>query len=79
MNDPGCKGRRVCSALLFWLWGLHMMDDEIEFHEVDRDRRDDLEGQFNSRGRPKYCWCMVWRTIPAGASPGDRGAKKEAL
>ena len=56
-----------------------MMDDEIEFHEVDRDRRDDLEGQFNSRGRPKYCWCMVWRTIPAGASPGDRGAKKEAL
>ena len=79
MNDPGCKERRVNTALLFWLWGLHMMDDEIEFHEVDRDRRDDLEGQFNSRGVPKYCWCMVWRTMPAGASRGDRNAKKEVL
>ncbi len=56
-----------------------MLDDEIEFHGVDRDRWDDLEGLFNSRGGPKYCWCMVWRTMPAGASRGDRDAKKEVL
>ena len=47
-----------------------MQDDEFEFHEVDRGRWDDPEGLFNSRGGPKYCWCMVWRTMPAGVSRG---------
>ena len=56
-----------------------MQDDEFEFHEVDRGRWDDPEGLFNSRGGPKYCWCMVWRTMPAGVSCGDNDAKKEAL
>ena len=55
------------------------MDDEIEFHEVDRGRWRDLEGLFDSRGGPKYCWCMVWRSMPAGVSRGDNDAKKEAL
>ena len=44
-----------------------MMDDEIEFHEVDRGRWSDLEGLFDSTGGPKYCWCMVWRNMPAGS------------
>ena len=56
-----------------------MQDDEFEFHEVDRGRWDDLEGLFNSRGGPKYCWCMVWRNMPTGVSCGYNDAKKEAL
>ena len=55
------------------------MDDEIEFHEVDRGRWRDVEGLFDSRGGPKYCWCMVWRNMPAGVPRGDNEAKKEAL
>ena len=56
-----------------------MMDDEIELYEVDRGRCRDLEGLFDSRGGPKYCWCMVWRNMPAGASRGNGAARKEAL
>ena len=56
-----------------------MMDDEIEFHEVDRDRWDDLEGLFNSRGGPSTAGAWSGATMPTGASRGDRDAKKEAL
>ena len=55
------------------------MDDEIESHEVDRGRWRDLEGLFDSRGGPKYCWCMVWPNMPASVSRGDNDARKEAL
>ena len=37
-----------------------------------------MERLFESRGGPKYCWCMVWRTMPA-ASRSDSRSKKEAL
>ena len=41
---------------------------QIAFHEVDASRWDDLERLFESRGGPKFCWCMVWR-------PGAKSAK----
>ena len=49
-----------------------------EFREVDAERWPDLELLFESRGGPKYCWCMLWRAMP-GSRRGDAGAKKEAL
>ena len=55
------------------------LTEAIEFREVDSDRWGDLERLFESRGGPKHCWCMVWRTMPPGASRADRDAKKEAL
>ena len=57
----------------------HLTEGEIEFREVDRDRWGDLERLFESKGGPKYCWCMVWRAMPKGTSRADRDAKKEAL
>ena len=54
------------------------MTDPLEFHEADSGRWDDLERLFESRGGPKYCWCMVWRSMPSGTR-GERGAKKAAL
>ena len=54
------------------------MQEPLEFHEVDSGRWDDLERLFESRGGPKYCWCMVWRSMPSGTR-GARGAKKAAL
>ena len=55
------------------------MLQRLVFHEVDRDRWRDLERLFESTGGPKYCWCMVWRGMPRGASRTDRQAKKAAL
>ena len=55
-----------------------LRDGNIDFRQVNLDRWSDLERLFESRGGPKYCWCMVWRSMP-GASRGDRHAKKEAL
>ncbi len=55
------------------------MIERLEFHDVDRDRWADLESLFESRGGPKYCWCMVWRPMPPGADRADSGAKKSAL
>jgi GNAT superfamily N-acetyltransferase len=34
----------------------------LEFHEVDASRWEDFERLFESRGGPKSCWCMVWRS-----------------
>ncbi len=51
----------------------------MEFHEVGRDRWQDLERLFEARGGPKYCWCMVWRRMPKGISRSDSKAKKQAL
>ncbi len=48
----------------------------MAFHEVDCDRWGDLERLFESRGGPKYCWCMVWRSMPKGAG---QVTKKAAL
>ena len=45
---------------------------------MDSGRWDDLERLFESRGGPKYCWCMVWRSMPAGTR-GDQRAKKAEL
>ena len=56
-----------------------LTEEALEFREVDRDRWDDLERLFESRGGPKYCWCMVWRAMPGRASRTNRQAKKEAL
>ena len=53
--------------------------ENLDFHEVDRARWDDFELLFESRGGPKYCWCMLWRRRPSGASRSDSQAKKNAL
>jgi GNAT superfamily N-acetyltransferase len=52
---------------------------QLVFHEVDRSRWSDLERLFESRGGPKYCWCMVWRATPGEAKARDRASRKAAL
>ena len=53
--------------------------ENLDFHEVDRARWDDFELLFESRGGPKYCWCMLWRRMPRGESRSDSQAKKDVL
>ena len=38
-----------------------------------------MDRLFESKGGPKYCWCMVWRAMPGKASRADSRAKKAAL
>lgn len=49
-----------------------MIDFSIE--AVTRDNWRDLEALFESRGGPKYCWCMAWRPMEdrSGAGNADR-------
>ena len=55
------------------------MQETLAFHELDSDRWGDLERLFESSGGPKYCWCMVWRSMPDVTDRSDRRAKKTAL
>ena len=53
--------------------------NRLVFHQVDRQLWEDLERLFESRGGPKHCWCMVWRTMPRGVGRSDRRAKRGAM
>jgi GNAT superfamily N-acetyltransferase len=52
---------------------------KLTFHEVDREHWADLERLFESRGGPKYCWCMAWRATPSEAREKDGASRKAAL
>ena len=56
-----------------------MLRDRLVFHHVDQERWEDLVRLFEARGGPKHCWCMVWRSMPKGASRADSQAKRGAL
>lgn len=37
------------------------MGTSLDFRPVTKASWPDFEAFFESRGAPKYCWCMVWR------------------
>jgi GNAT superfamily N-acetyltransferase len=45
---------------------------------VTRDNWLDLEALFESRGGPKYCWCMAWRPLE-NRTRADNAHRKRAL
>ncbi len=53
-------------------------DVTLTFGEVDQKTWPDLEQLFESRGGPKYCWCMVWRATPKELK-GNAQVHKAAL
>ena len=53
--------------------------DRLKFHAVDQDRWPDFERLFESRGAPKFCWCMVWRATPEEAKHRDGASRKIAM
>lgn len=53
-----------------------MTDFQIE--AVTRNNWPDLEALFESRGGPKYCWCMAWRPMEDRAD-ADNSQRKRAL
>jgi GNAT superfamily N-acetyltransferase len=55
------------------------VDIVLTFREVDQETWPDLEHLFESRGGPKYCWCMVWRAKPAERKQMNNSGRKAAL
>jgi len=51
----------------------------LTFKEVDSERFADLARLFESKGGPKYCWCMAWRRAADGGRPTNNAARKRAL
>lgn len=51
---------------------------KIQTKPVDHTNWDDLEELFESKGGPKYCWCMPYRAMPL-KDRSSRPAKKKAL
>ena len=44
----------------------------MRFKELTRKNWRDMEGLFESKGCPSYCWCMVWRASAAEAKKADK-------
>lgn len=53
--------------------------DRLRFREVDKRTWPDFERLFESRGAPKYCWCMAWRATPDEVRGTARGRRKRAI
>lgn len=51
----------------------------LRFAPVDRGNWRDLAELFESRGGPKYCWCMAWRRKPPDAKCGSAAERQAAL
>jgi|WetSurMetagenome_2_1015567.scaffolds.fasta_scaffold35747_4 GNAT superfamily N-acetyltransferase len=51
----------------------------LTFREVNQDTWPDLEQLFESRGGPKYCWCIVWRVAPAERKQLNNSGRKADL
>ena len=56
-----------------------MEEDALTFREVDQSNWDDFARLFQSRGGPKNCWCMVWRTTPAERKQPGGASRRAAL
>lgn len=52
---------------------------ELTFREVTADTWPDFEKLFESRGGPKNCWCMVWRTGGPGSPSAGSASRKAAM
>ena len=51
----------------------------FRFRAVDKTIWEDLVKLFEGRGGPSYCWCMVWRPKPVGASKWPKNERKRML
>ena len=54
------------------------MAAKVSVKPVTKATWPDLEALFESKGGPKYCWCMAWRKLEDRTS-ADNEARKRAL
>lgn len=52
---------------------------EFVFREVTHETWPDFAALFESRGGPKSCWCMVWRSMAGAARQRDGASRRAAM
>ena len=52
---------------------------EFVFREVSHENWTDFAGLFESRGGPKSCWCMLWRSTATGTKQRDGASRRVAM
>jgi GNAT superfamily N-acetyltransferase len=53
--------------------------NQLKFKTVNSSTWNDFVQLFESRGGPKNCWCMVWRSTPHEAKNADSQSRKAAM
>lgn len=53
--------------------------DDLVFRAVSRATWTDFAALFEARGRPKSCWCMVWRAMPTVDRQRDGASRRAAM
>jgi len=53
--------------------------NRLIFRVVDASRWADFERLFESRGSPKFCWCMVWRATGQERKHTDGTSRKASM
>jgi GNAT superfamily N-acetyltransferase len=56
-----------------------MPTPKLVVRDVDGDAWADFERLFESKGGPKYCWCMAWRASGQEAKNTDAAGRKAAM
>jgi GNAT superfamily N-acetyltransferase len=55
------------------------MTSKLTFKPVTASTWPDFEALFESKGAPKYCWCMAWRKIDGDRASASSKARKTAM
>jgi hypothetical protein len=53
--------------------------DSLTIREVTRKTWHDFEKLFESKGSPRYCWCMAWRATPAEIKHANSSNRKDQI
>ena len=53
--------------------------DDLTIKPVDKTNWPDFEALFQSKGGPKYCWCMVWRMTKDELKNNNSGCRKNYI
>ena len=56
-----------------------IINADIAIKAVDKNNWNDFETLFESRGGPKYCWCMAWRLTKDELKENTSACRKECI
>jgi GNAT superfamily N-acetyltransferase len=54
-------------------------NQKIKIKPVDKGNWKDFENLFQSKGAPKYCWCMAWRMTKEELKHNKSGSRKRFI
>jgi predicted GNAT family acetyltransferase len=58
---------------------VYMATQKIQIKPVDKSGWKDFEKLFESKGAPKYCWCMAWRMDKEELKQNNSSSRKKFI